>query len=446
MQQAGSILSLFAAEEIPAAMITFVSLLLFLQTGTSPGLSVCYSALLSLPWVLKSFLREKVRRTGRFRRALQWSELLLVICLVLLGLALNPSARMFRVTGMVSGNGGGIFVILFFVSLLTAWHELASRMYYERMLRPKLQRMYNGPKMFVSQMMAVFTYGLLIIVVGTLQVLCRSIFVAWSVGMLSTAFVLSLFFMFHLYSLQVCPVGDQGRSGSVIRAVRAELHIVDRIHKRHGWHRPVWMLFVLLLPQSLMFYSRVLYFLFSEADGGLGRSLQDVGFAQGVVGVIAFCLGLYLGRRWMWGDRQMADGRTGHDMIAGDRDRYKLLILLAVLTLSPLVYLALTCLQNPTLWQLAMAAFLAQLCFGIGLNGCQPFVHEISGGRYRNSVNYLNVPLVAAVMLIPVLVSGWLVTWLGFRYFFLFDVLTAPLAWICLVGFSRQLPRQLTEE
>lgn len=403
-------------------MITFVSLLLFLQTGTSPGLSVCYSALLFLPWVLKSFLREKVRRRARFRRALQWTELLLVIFLVLLGLALNPSTRVFHMAGMANGNGTGIFVLLFGVSLLTAWHELAARMYYERMLRPRLQRLYNGPKIFVSQMMVIFTYGLLIIFVGTLQVLCRSIFVAWSLGMFSTALVLSLFFLFHLFSLEVCPVGDQAQSGSVIRAVRAELHIVDRIHKRHGWHRPVWILFLLLLPQSLMFYTRVLYFLFPETEGGLGRSLQDVGFAQGAVGVIAFCLGLYLGRR------------------------LRLVVPMVLLTLSPFVYLALTYLDSLTLWQLSVATFLAQLCFGIGLNACQPFVQEISGGRYRNTVNYLNVPLVALVMLLPMLLSGWLAEWLGFRYFFLFDVLTAPLAWICLVGFSRQLPRQLTEE
>lgn len=397
-------------------MITFVSLLLFLQTGTSPGLSVCYSALLFLPWVLKSLLREKVRRRARFRRALQWTELSLVIFLVLLGLALNPSTWVFRLAGLANGNGTGIFMLLFAVSFLTAWHELASRMYYERMLRPRLQRLYNGPKMFVSQMMVVFTYGLLIIFVGTLQVLCRSIFVAWSLGMFSTAFVLSLFFLFHLFSLEVCPVGDHSRSGSVLHAVKAELHIVDRIHKRHGWHRPVWMLFVLLLPQSLMFYTRVLYFLLPEAEGGLGRSLQDVGFAQGAVGVIAFCLGLYLGRR------------------------LRLAVPMVLLTLSPFVYLVLTYMHSPMLWQLSVATFLAQLCFGIGLNACQPFVQEISGGRYRNTVNYLNIPLVAIVMLVPMLLSGWLAGWMGFRHFFQLDVLAAPLAWGCIILFRRHLP------
>lgn len=417
MQKTGSILSLFAAEEIPAAMITFVSLILFLQTGSSPITSVSFSSLLFLPWVLKSFLREKVRRMGRFRRALQVSEVLIVICLVLLGMSLDPSNPMFSLLGMSMGNGGGIFMLLFLVSLFTAWHELAARMYYERMLRPKLQRMYNGPKMFVSQMMVVVTYGLLIIFVGTLQVLYRSIFIAWSRGMFLTALALSLFLLYHIRVLDPCPVGEVGRAGTMMHAVKKELHILDRIRKRSKWYLPVLLLFVLLLPQSLMFYSRVLFFLSPVAGGGLGRSIQDVGFAQGVFGAIAFCLGISLGRRFL-----------RHESL-----------LCFVLTLSPLIYLLLTQLSGLVLWQLSLAAFVAQFCFGFGLNACHQFVREISGERYRNTINYLYVPMVALVMIIPMMLSGWLLDMLGFEWFFLLDSLCAPLAWLVLAVSSKLL-------
>lgn len=391
-------------------MITFVSLILFLQTGSSPVTSVSFSSLLFLPWVLKSFLRDKVRHMGRFRRALQVSEIMLVAFLILLGMSLDPSNPMFRYLGMSTGNGGGLFVLLFLVSLLTAWHELAARMYYERMLRPKLQRMYNGPKMFVSQMMVVATYGLLIIFVGTLQVLSHSIFIAWSRGMFLTALVLSAFFLYHLRVLEPCPVGDNASAGSMIRAVKKELHILDRIRRRERWYLPVILLFVLLLPQSLMFYSRVLFFLSPEAGGGLGRSIQDVGFAQGVSGAIAFCLGISQGRRFI------------HHEAA----------LCFVLTLSPFVYLLLTQMSGLVLWQLSLATFVAQFCFGFGLNACHPFVREISGERYRNTINYLYVPMVALVMIVPMLMSGWMLRWMGFKWFFLLDSLCAPLAWIIL--------------
>lgn len=432
MQRAGSILSLFAAEEVPAAMITFVSLLLFLQTGNSPALSVCFSSLLFLPWVLKSFLREKVRRRAHFRRALQWSELLLVVSFAILGLGLNPSMALFQYLGQTRGSGVGLFVLLFLVSLLTAWHELAARMYYERMLRPQLQRLYNGPKIFVSQFMVVLTYGLLIIFVGTLQVLFRSIYQAWSMAMLLTALGISLFFLLHLFVLKPCPVGDNSRHATMLHAMKAELHIIERIRRRPHWHRPVFLLGVLLLPQSLMFYSRTLYFLALQEDGGLGCSLQDVGFAQGVVGVIAFCLGISLGRRMMPGRHGMESWNPQP-------------CLMFLLTFSPFVYLCLTYTEGLTLLQLSLATFLAQFCFGLGLNACHPFVQEISGGRYRNTINYLYVPLVAAMMLLPMMISGWLCGVMGFRNFFWVDALTAPLAWAMLFIFRKYLPQNTNQ-
>lgn len=409
-------------------MITFVSLLLFLQTGNTPALSVCFSSLLFLPWVLKSFLREKVRRRAHFRRALQWSELLLVVCFALLGFALNPSTYLFSYMGLTTGSGVGLFLLLFLLSLLTAWHELAARMYYERMLRPRLQRLYNGPKIFVSQVMVVCTYGLLIILVGNLQVLCRSILMAWSMGMFVTAIALSLFFVYHLLVLRPCPVGDNGRNGSMLQAVRTELHIIERIRQRPRWYCSVVLLFFLLIPQSLMFYSRVLFFLIPEADGGLGRSIQDVGFAQGVVGVIAFCLGISLGRHYTLGTM-------------GDHGRRAIPWLMCLLTVSPFVYLVLTYLSGFTLIQLSVATFLAQFCFGLGLNACHPFIHEISGGRYRNTINYLYVPLVAVIMLLPMMLSGWLCGVMGFRNFFWVDALSAPVAWGVIFLFRKYLPQ-----
>ena len=56
------IATLFAAEEIPASIVTYVAVLMFLQTETSPAIATCYCGLLFLPWVLKSFLRSYVRR------------------------------------------------------------------------------------------------------------------------------------------------------------------------------------------------------------------------------------------------------------------------------------------------------------------------------------------------------------------------------------------------
>ncbi len=398
--------TVFAAEEIPASIVTYVALLMFLQTGTSPALATCYCGLLFLPWVLKSFFRIRVRRAGHFRRQIQWLELAIV------GVLMTLAFVFLRYTQRSSW----LFAGLFLLSFLTAWHELAARMYYERMLRPHLQQYYNGPKILFSQAAVVLTYGMLIMSVGGLQVIYRSIPRSWNEACYLMAGVFLLFAVYHLFVLHRPPVGDRRQPGSTLQAVRAEIQVIDRIRQKEHWMMAVAALGLLLLPQSLMFYSRVLFLLTPKAEGGLGCTLLDVGFAQGTVGVIGFSIGIILGRQlFTWLDIR------------------RIFWWMAIpLGLSPLLYLMMTYEPPVSLMSLSVITFQAQFFFGFGLPICMFFVRYISGERYRNTINYLYVPLIATVMLPPLMLSGWMVGQLGFRTFFLVDTLSALVAWIFL--------------
>ena len=397
-------------------------------------MATCYCGLLFLPWVLKSFMRSYVRRLGFFRRQLQWLELSIVALLMLLAFTFHPSSSTSHFhTSHLSPFTFNLssftlhpspFTLLFLLSLLTAWHELAARMYYERMLRPRLQRYYNRMKMLASQSAVILTYGFCIMLVGGLQVLYRRIPRSWNETCYLVAGIFLTFALIHLFTLCRPPVSDKRQKGSPIDAVREEIRIIDRIRHQSGWRLCVFSIFLLLLPQSLMFYSRVLFLLAPQSEGGLGRSLIDVGFAQGTVGVIGFSIGLLLGRQLLLApatSRQSANqSRPGFWWFA------------IPLGLSPLLYLLMTYEPPRSLVMLSFMTFLAQFMFGFGLNAILHFVRKISGERYRNTVNVLYIPLVAFVMLPAIAVSGWLVTRLGFRHFFLLDALCAPLAWLFL--------------
>lgn len=396
--------TLFAAEEIPASIVTYVAVLMFLQTDTSPATSTFYCGLLFLPWVLKSFLRNRVRALGHFRYQLQWLELALVATMMALAFSF------LRYTHQTFALFFGLFVL----SFLSAWHELAARMYYERMLRPHEQKYYNTPKIIFSQSTVVLTYGLFIMMVGALQVIYRRIPRSWNEGCYLMAGLLLLFAIWHMFSLQRPHIADPREHGSALGAVRDEIRVIDRIRHKSHWRQAVVALALLLLPQSLMFYSRVLFLYLPKSDGGLGCTIQEIGFAQGAVGVIAFSIGILLGRqllRWV--------------------DVRRVFWWMAIpLGLSPLLYL-LMCYEPPSsLMVLCMATFQAQFFFGFGLNVTMMFVRYISGNRYRNTINYLYIPLVATVMLPAMAASGWMVEHLGFRLFFLIDTATALLAWL----------------
>jgi len=397
--------TLFAAEAIPSALITFVALLMFLQLGIGWESSTLLCGLLSLPWVFKSFLRQKVRNHGRFAYVLRGVEAAIFLTLVVLAFSFNGKA----------GSTYLVFASLFVLCHFCAWHELLARMYYERMLRPKEQRLYNSPKMFSSQSSTILTYGVMIVVVGSLEVFYHNrrdaISFSWSSAIYLLAGFYLLLMLYNFFVLRSPRVGDRGQTASIGNALRAEVHVIDRIAHKPHWLSVIACLFLFLLPQSLMFYTRVLFFIAPSTEGGLGCSLQWIGLAQGTVGVMAFSLGLGLGYRLY-------------------AHYHRFLPQALFMPLSPLVYYLMTLYPPTTLLPLCMATFAAQFCFGLGLNGCLVFVRYISGERYRSTINYLYIPLVALVMLVPISVSGWLVCQWGFNTYFLIDSLLAIPAWL----------------
>lgn len=403
-------------------MITFVALLMFLQLGVGWELSTLYCALLTLPWVLKSFLREKVRRMGRFAHVLRLIEAGIFGALTALAFTFSSSSRYHVLL---------VFGVLLVLCLFCAWHELAARMYYERMLRPWQQRLYNSSKMFFSQASTVVTYGAMIMTVGALEVFYHNrrnaITISWSTAIYLLAGLYLLLFLYNFFVLRSPRVGDRRQVESLSHAVRAEVHVIDRIlHKSHGLAVIVCLFFV-LLPQALLFHTRVLYLFAPHADGGLGCSLQWIGLAQGTVGVIAFSAALGLGHHLL---RQCSYEPSSSSLLQSTDSSQRFsswpfLLMALCLPLSPVVYFLMTLYPPATLLPLCIATFLAQSLFGFGLNACMLFVRYISGERYRSTINYLYIPLVSLVMLPALAVSGWLVAHLGFQSFFLLDTLLA---------------------
>ena len=399
--------SLCVAEEIPAAVVMFVALLMFLQFGADEGMAALYSGGLFLPWVMKSYFYSKVRNAGLLERNLHRAELLMLVCLM--GIAVYVSEA--KVQDWL------LFILLFALSCLCAWHELLSRLFYSKMLEPREQRLYGTTKMVSSQMTLVVTYGVLIIVAGFFEVFFRSYQKAWA---MESSLVAGGFMIFCILNFIVLP-RVQGRQPyryeSVADTVKNEWHIVSRIRQKPHIFAVLLSLFFLLLPQALMFNTRVFFLLASSERGGLDCSFQDVGFAQGTIGVLAFSLGIALGRSMMreYGNRSMF-GVTA-----------------VVLTLSPVPYLLMALYpQIGNMLMLCCMTFVAQLFFGFGLNVCRVYVPYISEQRYRNVTNFLYLPMVASLMVVPMTLSGWLCMELGYQTFFKLCVAMAPVAWIVL--------------
>lgn len=397
--------SLCVAEEIPSAVVTYVALVMFLQFGASESLASLYSALLFLPWMIKSFLYTKARRVESVR----WRIFTVELCMLLI----------LMLTAIVLSNGvvrhWQLFALMLVLSLLCAWHELFSRLYYSRMLHPRQQRVFRATKAASSFASLVLTYGLLIILAGFFEVFFRGYKKAWAMessivagGFLVVVIVNALVFKSSHKSVSISRANASSNKEEAMKTI-------DKLTSLPHSGRLLASLFFLLLPQALIFNTRVFFLLSPESDGGLGCSLQDVGYAQGSVGVLAFAVGMTLGRYLM----RLRGYVALHVLASG------------IILLSPVAYTLMALWPQPdNLFLICCTTFFAQFCFGFGLNACNAYVRYFSRNRYSNTTNILYIPVVASMMLLPMSVSGWLCVLMGYQMYFSLCSLSIPIVWM----------------
>lgn len=394
-------MTLFAANEIPSVVVTFVALIMFLQMKMGVAMSTLFSTLLLLPWVLQPLMRKVMPGMNGGRLWIHLTEILLTLVLGIFALTMK--------------NGKWwTFGMLFAISILSTWHDLLARCYYRRRTQQAQEKYHSVLRTMSAQMATVLTYGLMIMAVGVLQIYFRQrpVSYSWSLG----CYILSgMYMLMTLMNLML--LRNPGSPHSYMPQ--------HWPWQRSGWFRDVAILMLMLLPQGLMFYSRTIFLLAPPQDGGLGCTLQEVGFAQGTIGVIAFLLGVTIGR-WL-------QHRLGEDRL-----RWPLTFCLG---LSPVVYVAMTAYKPQEIWMLSAYTFVAQILFGLGLNACRKYIEHISDERYQNAVNPVYIPIISLCILLPMVASGLLIEQMSFNRFFLCDALCAPIAWllIYLLGYKHRL-------
>lgn len=385
-------ITLFATNEIPSVVVTFVALIMFLQMGMGVAMSTLFAAMLLLPWVGQPVMRRLTNENQRGRLYLHITELMLSA--TLLTFALTMGYGKWWTMAMLMG-----------ISVLSAWHDMLARRYYRQRTMHATGQFHSVLRTLSSQMATVLTYGLMIMAVGVLQIYFRqrAVTYSWSLGCYMLAGVYLLLAMANAILLKT-PEHSSDITGQ------------PWPWKQPGWKLKTTVMMLMLLPQGLMFYSRTVYLLARQQQGGLGCTLQEVGFAQGTIGVIAFLLGVAIGRMM-----QQYQGE--------ERMRWPLTICLG---LSPAVYLAMTQWEPENLWFLSAYTFMAQLLFGLGLNACRKYIEDISGERYQNAVNPLYIPIICLCILLPMSLSGFMLEKMDYGHFFLIDALCAPITWLAI--------------
>ena len=383
--------TLYFAEGIPYVVVMAISTVMYKRLGLGNAEIALYTSWLYLPWVIKPFWSPFVDliRTKRW-----W----VVAMQLLVGAALGGVAFTLNLPSAVQWTLACFWLMAF----SSATHDIAADGYYMLALDSHEQAFYVGIRSTFYRVATIAGQGILIMLAGVLEVYTRSVPYAWSLTFYLTA---ALFLGLCLYHQCVLP-----RPASDDRRTVAAGHIaVEFLDTFLSFFRKpgigVALLFMLFyrFPEAMLTKICPLFMLESKGGGGLGLSTSELGFVQGTVGVIGLTLGGIVGglaaargglKKWLW------------PMVWS-------------ISLPNAVYIYLSYFQPTSFFAINACVFVEQFGYGFGFTAYMLYMLYFSQGRNQTAHYAICTAFMAAGMMLPGMLAGWLQEHVGYLNFFI---------------------------
>ncbi|MCM1152372.1 MAG: MFS transporter [Muribaculum sp.] len=383
--------SLYIAEGLPYFAVNVLTVLMYVQLGISNTEMAFYTGALYLPWVIKPFWSPFVDLFSTKRLWVIIMQLTIAVCFALIAALL--SASFFFASTLA------VFWIIAFAS---ATHDIAADGYYMLELNKEQQAAYVGVRSTFYRVASVLGQGGLVIYVGYLQKTNGNITLSWQIafGLLSILFLVIA--LWHIKGMPR-PASDHARSNLKSGDIVKEFFSTFLTFFQKPYIG-VALAFMLLyrLPEALCIKLTGPFLLAPYQEGGLALSLEEVGFANGTVGVIALLLGGIIGglaiarhglKRWLW---PMA----------------------LSLTLPCVFYCMLAMWQPHQFWITACAIAVEQFGYGFGFTAFMMYLIYFADGKNATSHYAFCTAFMAIGMMLPGMAAGWIWKMLGYIYLF----------------------------
>jgi PAT family beta-lactamase induction signal transducer AmpG len=392
--------SLYFAEGLPYVMVMTVSVIMYKRLGISNTDIALYTSLLYIPWVVKPLWSPfvDILKTKRF-----WIiAMQLIIALGLGGLAFTVGLPDFF-----------ILTLIFFwlIAFGSATHDIAADGFYMHGLTKHDQVWFIGFRSTFYRFAMIFGQGLLVIYAGFLEVSLNDIPLAWMISLSAIGVIFFLLFLYHNFMLPF-PKSDRPTPSLDVKFVLAEF-----IRTFVSFFKKEQILVILLFILFYRFGEGQLAkltspFLLDPRDvGGLALSTESVGFIYGTVGLTALTIG----------------GILGGFLAARKGLKYWLWWMLIAINLPDLVYIYLSFSQTTDFLVINIMVAIEQFGYGFGFTAFLLVLIYISEGKHKTAHYAIATGLMALGMMVPGMISGWIQSLLGYKYFFLWvTVSTIP--------------------
>lgn len=383
--------TLYFAEGIPYVVVMAISTVMYKRLGLGNAEIALYTSWLYLPWVIKPFWSPFVDLT----RTKRWW---VVAMQLLVGAALGGVAFTLNLPSAVQWTLACFWLMAF----SSATHDIAADGYYMLALDSHEQAFYVGIRSTFYRVATIAGQGILIMLAGVLEVYTRSVPYAWSLTFYLTA---ALFLGLCLYHQCVLPrpASDDRRTVAAGHIAGEFLDTFVSFFRKPGIG--VALLFMLLyrFPEAMLTKICPLFMLESKGGGGLGLSTSELGFVQGTVGVIGLTLGGIVGglaaargglKKWLW------------PMVWS-------------ISLPNAVYIYLSYFQPTSFFAINACVFVEQFGYGFGFTAYMLYMLYFSQGRNQTAHYAICTAFMAAGMMLPGMLAGWLQEHVGYLNFFI---------------------------
>lgn len=397
--------SLYFAEGLPNAVVTLVAVLMYKRLGMSNTEIAFYTSWLYLPWVIKAIWSPfvDILRTKRW-----W----VITMQLLIGAALGGVA--FTIPGSYWIQGS--LFCFWIMAFSSATHDIAADGFYMLGLDDHQQSFFSGIRSTFYRLATMFGQGVLVMIAGNLEVVTRNIRYSWSL-----TFYLAAGIMIALGLIHGCvlPRPKEDKAAIINGAERptaknimnnfAETFI--SFFRKDGIIVALLFIFFYRAPEGMLTKIVPLFLNDSMHEGGLGLSPQDIGLVSGTVGLIGLTLGGILG-----------------GLYASKYGLKKALWpMVCAITLPDLVYIYLAYFQPASLFPINICVFFEQFGYGVGFTAYMLYLIYFCQGEHKTAHYAICTGFMAASLMLPGMVAGWLQELMGYRLFFILVMLLCTL-------------------
>ncbi len=384
--------SLYFIEGLPYTLVISISVILYKKLGISNTDIALYTSWLYLPWVIKPFWSPFIDIIKSKRWWIVLTQLLMGVCMA--GVAFTiPTSFFFQST----------LAFFWLLAFSSATHDIAADGFYMLGLNKEQQAFYIGIRNTAYRLSMIFGQGALVILAGYIEKRTQNIPFAWSIAFFISAFILILGGIYHKCILPKPQNDIMQTKQSFRQIVNGFFETIVSFCSKKGIGVTVFFVLSYRLAESQLIKLASPFLLDKRSVGGLGLDTETVGLIYGGIGLGALLLGGILGgiaiskgglKKWLW---PMA----------------------LALSLPNLAYLYLAYFLPENIYITSVCVSLEQFGYGFGFTAFTMYLMLFSEGKYKTSHFAFCTGLMAAGMMFPGMISGYIQEHIGYQHFFL---------------------------